>query len=386
MKPITYGRQQITDEDIQMVVEVLKSDFLTQGPTIPQFEFAFAEYVGARYAVAVNNGTAALHLCALALNVNPGDKIIVTPLTFAASANCIRYCGGEVVFCDIDKDTYLMDVEKLKTLLSLHPIGTFKGIIPVDFAGYPIRADVYREVADMYGLWIIEDACHAPGASFVDRKGNKHLTGNGSYADLTVFSFHPVKHITTGEGGMVTTNNPLLYERLLLYRSHGITKDPEKLSRQEGGWYMEMQELGYNYRITDFQAALGISQLNRAKKGVERRRELVQRYNRAFSSRKGVRTPLERDDVFHAYHLYVIQVKDRLGLYNCLRDHQIFVQVHYVPLHTMPYYLQQGNQLGDCPVVEEYYQHCLSLPLYPTLTNEEQDYVIQTILSFVGED
>lgn len=386
MKPIPYGRQQITEEDIRQVVDVLQSDYLTQGPVISQFESAFADYVGARYAVAVNNGTAALHLSALALHVTPGDKVIVTPLTFAASANCIRYCGGEVVFCDIDKDTYLMDVEKLEALLSTHPAGTFKGVIPVDFAGYPIQAERFREVADQYGLWIIEDACHAPGASFTDKKGKTHLTGNGVYADLTVFSFHPVKHITTGEGGMITTHDPELYERLLLYRTHGITKDPAKLTRQDGGWYMEMQDLGYNYRITDFQAALGLSQLRRAKAGVERRRQLVQRYNDAFASIKGILPPVERSDVEHAYHLYVIQVEDRLGLYNYLRKHQIFAQVHYVPLHTMPYYLNRGNKVGDCPVAEAYYEHCLSLPLYPTLTDEEQDYVIDTVLSFIEKN
>lgn len=382
MKPITYGRQEITDEDIRMVVEVLKSDFLTQGPMINQFEAAFANYVGARYAVAVNNGTAALHLSALALHVNPGDKVIVTPLTFAASANCIRYCGGEVVFCDIDKDTFLMDIDKLEELLASHPAGTFKGIIPVDFAGYPIQADKFRELADQYGLWIIEDACHAPGAYFLDSKGEKQLTGNGKYSDLTVFSFHPVKHITTGEGGMVTTNDPELYERLLLYRTHGITKDPEKLTRHDGGWYMEMQELGYNYRITDFQAALGLSQLKRADAGIERRRQLVKRYNEAFARVEDIHIPVEKKDVFHAYHLYVVQVPDRLALYNYLREHQIFAQVHYVPVHTMPYYLKQGNRIGDFPVVENYYDHCLSLPLYPSLRDEEQAYVIDKIISF----
>ncbi|MDD4515327.1 UDP-4-amino-4,6-dideoxy-N-acetyl-beta-L-altrosamine transaminase [Massilibacteroides sp.] len=385
MKPISYGRQHITEEDIQAVVDVLRSDYLTQGPQIDQFEKAFAAYVGAKYAVAVNNGTAALHLSALALQVKTGDKVIVTPLTFAASANCIRYCGGEVVFCDINADTYLMDLEKLRALLSTYPKGTFKGIIPVDFAGYPIQAEAFREIADSYGLWIIEDACHAPGAYFLNSKGQKQETGNGVYSDLTVFSFHPVKHITTGEGGMVTTNDPLLYERLLLYRTHGITKDPQKLMRQEGGWYMEMQELGYNYRITDFQAALGYSQLKRADSGVERRRRLIERYNSAFSRTDKIKTPVEEKGICHVYHLYVIQVEDRLGLYNYLREHQIFAQVHYVPLHTMPYYLERGNKVGDCPVVEEYYKHCLSLPLFPTLTDEEQNYIIDKVLSFVGK-
>ena len=222
-KPISYGRQHITEEDIQAVVDTLKSDYLTQGPKIPEFEQAFARYVGAKYAVAVNNATAGLHLAAGALGVKPGDKVIVTPMTFAASANCIRYCGGEVVFCDIDRDTYLMDIRKLRELLAAHPKGTFKGIVPVDFAGYPHQMEEFRKLADEYGLWILEDACHAPGGYFTDSKGEKQLCGNGRYADVAVFSFHPVKHIATGEGGMVTTNNKTLYDRLCLLRTHGIS-------------------------------------------------------------------------------------------------------------------------------------------------------------------
>ena len=228
-KPIPYGRQCITDGDIQAVIETLKSDYLTQGPKIKEFEAAFAEYVGAKYAVAVNNATSGLHLSATALDVRPGDKVIVTPMTFAASANCIRYCGGEVVFCDIDKDTYLMDIHKLESLLQLSPKGTYKGIVPVDFAGYPLQMETFRRLADEYGLWIIEDACHAPGGYFVDGNGQKQYCGNGSFADVSVFSFHPVKHIATGEGGMVTTNNKELYDRLCLYRTHGITKNPDLL-------------------------------------------------------------------------------------------------------------------------------------------------------------
>jgi len=383
MKPISYGRQSITDEDIRAVVETLQSDYLTQGPKIKEFEDAFAEYVGARYAVVTNNGTTALHLAALGLGVKSGDKVIVTPLTFAASANCIRYCGGEIVFCDIDPDTYLMDLGKLTALLEAHPKGYFKGIIPVDFAGYPIEAEAFRHLADAYGLWIIEDACHAPGAYYLDNAGNRQLSGNGRFSDMAVFSFHPVKHITTGEGGMITTNSTELYERMLLYRTHGITKDPAKMHRNDGGWYMEMQELGYNYRITDFQAALGLSQMSRAEQGVERRNEIAGRYDRAFASVTGIKTPFVAKNIYHAFHLYVIQVEDRQGLYNFLRENQIFAQVHYVPLHLMPYYQSLGSKVGDCPVMEEYYKHCLSIPMYPTLTDEEQDYVIAKILEFV---
>lgn len=382
-KPIPYGHQHITEEDIQAVVETLKSDYLTQGPKITEFEQAFAEYVGAKYAVAVNNATAGLHLAADALGVKPGGKVIVTAMTFAASANCIRYCGGEVVFCDIDPQTYLMDFRKLQELLASYPKGTFKGIVPVDFAGYPHRMEEFRQLADEYGLWIIEDACHAPGGYFIDSKGEKQRCGNGKFADAAVFSFHPVKHIATGEGGMVTTNDKALYERLCLLRTHGITRNPERLHENHGGWYYEMQELGYNYRMTDFQAALGISQLKRADEGLCRRQEIAARYNEAFRNIKEIKTPFAAPDVLHAYHLYIIQVPDRLGLYNYLRENGIYAQVHYVPLHLMPYYRQFGNRKGDLPVVEEYYQHCLSLPMFPTLTGEEQEYVIEKVIEFV---
>ena len=382
-KSIPYGRQNITEEDINAVIETLKSDYLTQGPKIGEFEKAFAEYVGAKYAVAVNNATAGLHLSAISLGVNSGDKIIVTPMTFAASANCVRYCGGEVVFCDIDKDTYLIDIQKLEDQLRKAPRGTYKGLILVDFAGYPLNLEAFRKLADTDGLWIIEDACHAPGGFFKDSEGKKQYCGNGNWADVSVFSFHPVKHIATGEGGMVTTNSKELYDKLCLYRTHGITKDPGLLSENHGGWYYEMQELGFNYRITDFQAALGVSQLKRADTGLKRRQLIARRYNEAFAKNNNIKIPFVSDDVFHAYHLYIIQVEDRLGLYNYLRERGIYAQVHYVPLHLMPYYAQRGNKKGDFPVVENYYEHCLSLPMYPTLTDEEQDYVIANVLHFL---
>lgn len=383
-KPIPYGRQHITDEDIQCVIDALKSDYLTQGPKIKEFEEAFASYVGCKYAIAVNNATAALHLAATALDVNPGDKVIVTPLTFAASANCIRYRGGEVVFCDVEEDTYLMDIKKLSRLLSQSPKGTYKGIVLVDFAGYPANLEAFRQLADEYGLWIIEDACHAPGGYFIDSKGEKQLCGNGNFADVSVFSFHPVKHIATGEGGMATTNCKELYEKLCLYRTHGITKNPALLHENHGGWYYEMQELGYNYRIIDFQAALGISQLKRADMGLARRQEIARRYREGLSDLKGVKLPFVSDQVFHAYHLFIIQVEDRLGLYDYLHKSNIYAQVHYVPLHLTPYYKQLGNKEGDQPVMEEYYKHCLSLPMYPTLTDEEQEYVIVKIKEFLS--
>lgn len=382
-KPIPYGRQNITEEDIEAVIETLKSDYLTQGPKIHEFEEAFARYIGVKYAVAVNNATAGLHLGATVLGVQSRDKVIVTPLTFAASANCIRYCGGEVVFCDIDPNTYLMDVDKLRELLSSYPKGTFKGLVPVDFAGYPINLEVFKEIANEYGLWIMEDACHAPGAYFVNSTGVKRCSGDGQYADLGVFSFHPVKHIATGEGGMITTNDRDLYNKLCLFRAHGITKNSEKMFENHGGWYYEMQELGYNYRITDFQAALGISQLKRAEIGLERRQKIASHYDEVFKIKIGIKIPYRAENVYHAFHLYIIQVEDRLGLYNFLRENNIYAQVHYVPLHLMPYYRQLGNKGGDCPVVEEYYNHCLSLPMYPALTDEEQEYVIEKVLEFI---
>lgn len=381
-KPIPYGRQHITDEDVAAVVETLRSDYLTQGPKIKEFEEKFASYVGAKYAVAVNNATAGLHIAAKSLGVASGQKVIVTPITFAASANCIKYCGGEVEFCDIDPRTYLMDANKLREILESNPKGTFAGIVIVDFAGYPHNLEEFRDIANEYGLWIIEDACHAPGAWWTDSKGKKQLSGNGLWADCTVFSFHPVKHIATGEGGMVTTDNPELYKKLELYRTHGITRDPDLLTRNDGGWYYEMQELGFNYRLTDIQAALGISQLSRADAGIKRRQEIARRYDRGLEDLPMVRTPYRDDNILHAFHLYVIQVPDRKALYEYLRSEGVLAQVHYVPIHLMPYYRRDGWKEGDLPVAEEYYRHCLSLPMFPTLTDEEQDYVIDKIHEF----
>ena len=381
MKKIPYGRQHITDEDIQAVVTVLKSDWLTQGPDIKQFEDAFAAYIGAKYAVAVSNGTAALHLCAMALNVQPGDKVITTPITFVASANCVRYCGGEVVFADIDPSTYLLDINKVRELLENAPIGTYKGIIPVDFAGRPVDLEAFRKLADEYGLWIIEDACHAPGGYFIDSTGKEQKCGNGTFADLAIFSFHPVKHIAAGEGGMITTNDEQLYKHLLNLRTHGIQQDASKKVYDHGVWYYEMQELGFNYRLTDFQAALGNSQLKRANQGLARRREIATIYQKAFEGKsyiKGQSGVIEG----HAYHLYVVEIEDRKGLINYLREQNIFAQVHYIPVHFMPYYRQFGWKEGDMPNAENYYSNCLSIPIYPTLTEKEQQFVIDKIKEF----
>jgi len=278
MKPIPYGKQHITEDDIAAVVSVLRSDFLTQGPAITAFEKSFADYIGCKYAVAVNNGTSALHLAALVLGVNESTNVITTPITFAASANCIKYCGGNVYFADIDPDTYCLDINSVRNLINSKPKGFFNGIIPVDLAGYPVNMEAFRALADEFEMWIIEDACHAPGGSFVDSTGKECFCGDCSFADVSIFSFHPVKHIACGEGGMVTTNSEELYKELLLLRTHGITKDPSLLEKNDGGWYYEMQELGYNYRLTDFQAALGSSQLEKAGQRLKTRREIAERY------------------------------------------------------------------------------------------------------------
>lgn len=394
MKAIPYGKQEITDQDIDAVSKILSSDFLTQGPVVKAFEDAFANYIGCRYAVAVANGTAALHLSALALNVKPGQKVITTPITFAASANCIRYCGGEVVFADIDPETYLIDIRKVRVLLEQAAPGEFAGIIPVDFAGRAVDLEALRVLADEFGLWILEDACHAPGGFFSDSKEQTQRCGNGKFADAAIFSFHPVKHIACGEGGMITTNNKAIYDRLVVYRTHGITRDVTQFTNSAAfaagqpsetypGWYMEMQELGYNYRLTDFQSALGLSQLSRADAGLARRREIAARYYNAFRNNKNIKSQSGIVEG-HAYHLYVIEVENRLGLYNFLRSHNIFAQVHYIPVHLMPYYRRMGWKEGQLPHAENYYKGCLSLPMFPSLSDEEQAYVITKVLEFIG--
>jgi UDP-4-amino-4,6-dideoxy-N-acetyl-beta-L-altrosamine transaminase len=381
MKPIPYGRQNITKEDIDAVVETLQADFLTQGPKVKEFEDKFASYVGAKYAVAVNNATAGLHLAVLTLGLNPGERVITTPITFAASANCVRYAGGEVWFVDIDQDSYLLSLESTKKLIESKPKGFFKGIIPVDFAGLPINLEAYRELANKHNLWIIEDACHAPGGYFTDSKGIKQNCGNGKFADLAIFSFHPVKHIACGEGGMVTTNSEEQYKKLLLLRSHGITK--ENMKENHGGWYYEMQELGFNYRLTDIQSSLGITQLSKNNIGVKRRNEIAETYKKAFKGK--IKYQNLPEGTLNAHHLFIIEVEDRKGLYDYLRTHQIFAQIHYIPIHTLPYYNEIGYNGADLSNSENYYSKCISLPMYPSLSDEEQDFVLAKVIKFVSK-
>ena len=380
MKVIPYGRQHIDQNDIDAVVATLQSDYLTQGPKIKEFEEGFASYIGANYAVAVNNATSGLHLAVLALGLNEGERVITTPITFAASANCVRFAGGEVWFADINLDTYLLSLEHTKTLIESKPKGFFKGIIPVDFAGLPLDLEAFRKLADAHDLWIIEDACHAPGGYFTDTSGKKQMCGNGSYADIGIFSFHPVKHIACGEGGMVTTNSEALYKKLLLLRTHGITKD--NMSENHGNWFYEMQTLGFNYRLTDIQAALGITQLAKNDKGVTKRNEIADRYQKAFAGK--IKFQSLPEGSYNAHHLFVIEVADRKGLYDFLKSHNIFAQIHYIPVHTLPYYKSIGYGDADLSNAEVYYQKCISLPMYPTLGMEDQDFVIGKVLTFIN--
>lgn len=380
MHTIPYGRQHITQSDIDAVIATLQSDYLTQGPAVDAFEQAFAQYIGCRYAVAVANGTAALHLAALALGFANGKRVITSPITFSASANCVLYGGGQIAFADIDRQTYLIDLNQVESLLKQ---GGYSGIIPVSFAGYPIHAQDLRYLSDRYGCALLEDACHAPGAWFSDHAGTRQMSGNCAYTDAAIFSFHPVKHIACGEGGMIMTNREDIYQKLLLLRTHGITKNPQLMQQpNEGGWYHEMQILGFNYRMPDILCALGTAQLQRANENLLRRQAIARRYYAELSD-----TPLHLPaqppaDQLHAYHLFIVETEQRKALYDYLRQHQIFAQVHYIPVHTMPYYQSLGFRRGQFPLAEDYYARCLSIPMYHSLSDDEQSYVIDTLHRF----
>lgn len=375
MHYIPYGRQDINEDDINAVVEVLKSDFLTTGPKVAEFEQKFAEYVGAKYAVAVSNGTAALHIACLAAGIKEGDEVITSPITFAASANCALYCGAKPVFADIDPVTYNIDCKSIEQLIT----DKTKAIIPVHYTGQPCDMDEIHRIADKYNLLVIEDAAHAVGAEY---KGKKI----GGLSDMTEFSFHPVKHITCGEGGIVTTNDEKLYEKLKLYRTHGITRNPNEMSKYDGAWYYEQIGLGYNYRITDFQSALGMSQLKRIETFLKRRREIADKYNQAFQNVDGITIPKQLKDTNSAWHLYVIQVDKsiRRQMFDFLRENNIGVNVHYIPVYTFSYYREHGYQDVKCEHAEALYESIISLPMYYGLKDEEQDYVIDKVKEFLS--
>ena len=373
---IPYGKQTIEQDDIQAVVDVLKSDFLTTGPKIAEFEQTVADYVGAKYAVAISNGTSALHAACFAAGIRPGDEVITTPLTFAASANCVLYCGGTPVFADVDPKTYNIDPEDIRGKIT----DRTKAIIAVHLAGQPCDMDAIHSIAREHGLIVIEDGAHALGSVY---KGKKV----GSLSDMTTFSFHPVKPITTGEGGMIVTDNEDFYKKMVLFRSHGITRDDSMMTRNDGPWFYQQFDLGYNYRITDIQCALGCSQMKKLDRFLARRKEIVARYNEAFADCDNIITPYQLSDTESGWHLYIVQVKncDRRKVFENMREKGIGVNVHYIPVYMHPYYQEHGYENVHCANAEEIYSHIISLPLYPGLTSEQQDYVIDTLKSLCGE-
>lgn len=393
---IPYGRQSIDDADIEAVVKVLKSDYLTTGPAVAAFEKKVADYVGAKYAVAVSNGTAALHVACLAAGIGEGDEVITTPITFAASANCVLYCGGTPIFADIDPDTYNISPAELERKITSRT----KAIIPVHYTGQPCDMDAILEIARKHDLLVIEDGAHALGASY---KGKKI----GSIADMTCFSFHPVKPVTTGEGGMIVTDNEELYHKLVLYRSHGITRDNDMMQQYEdqlwqstdpalqeaaemlrgdvmdpGGWYYQQLELGYNYRITDIACALGASQMDKLDRFLERRRQIAGKYDEAFADIPQIKIPWQQEGCQSGWHLYMIQTmeRSRREVFDGLRQAGIGVNVHYIPVYRHPYYQRNGYAGVHCLNAEAFYERAVSLPIFPGLTGSQQDYVIEHVI------
>lgn len=371
---LPYGRQWLDEDDIAAVIEVLRSDWLTTGPKVNQFEEKFADFVGAEEAVAVSNGTAALHAAMYAADIGPGDEVIVSPMTFAASANCVVYQGGAPVFADVDPDTLLIDPAQVEANITPRT----KAIVAVDYTGQPCNYDALRAIADLHDLILAADACHAVGGSYKGRPV-------GSLADLSTFSFHPVKHITTGEGGMITTDDAELARRMRVFRNHGITTD-HRQREKEGSWFYEMVDVGYNYRLTDVQCVLGLSQLRKLSGWVKRRQEIARRYDEAFADLPVVQPLAVREDVSHAYHLYMVQLDleqlkvDRAQVFSALVAEGIGVNVHYIPVHLHPFYRKRfGTGPELCPVAEAAYERLVTLPMFPRMSDGDVGDVIAAV-------
>lgn len=378
---IFYGKQSIDENDIDAVVEVLKSDFLTQGPAIEKFEKCVAEYCGAKYAVAVTSATAALHISCLSAGFGKDDILWTSPITFTASANCGRYCGADVDFVDIDPSTYNMSIAELEKKLQAAEIKP-RVVVPVHLAGQSCEMDKIYKLSQKYGFKVIEDASHAIGADYKETK-----VGCCKYSDMTVFSFHPVKIVTTGEGGMVLTNDKDLYEKLVLYRSHGITRDPKLMTgTADGPWYYQQIDLGFNYRMTDMQAALGYSQMQKVNEFVSKRRYLAKRYNELLKNINGIQLPDQNEDTKSSWHLYVVRVdfskisKTKNQIFAEMKEKGICLNLHYIPVHTQPYYENLGFKGGDFPNSEKYYEEAFTLPLYYSLTDEQQDHIVKSLV------
>lgn len=371
--PIPYAKHEITTEDIDAVVEALKSEFLTNGEFLPAFENEFAGYTGAKHAIGVSSGTAGLYLAVRALGLEPGQKVIVPSLTFTATANAALHNGGCVEFVDIDPETLLLDIHQISTLVEANP-KQYAGIIAVDFAGYPVDSKELSDLCKQHQMWFVEDAAHALGA-VSKRHGDEVVVGSSEYADATVFSFHPTKHITTGEGGMVTTNRTDVDSKLRLLRNHCL--DRRNAQTEKEGWYYRIEELGYNYRLGEMNAALGLSQLRRLNHNLARRQEIAQKYKCAFAN-SDIGLPKYDELQINAYHLFIVRVQNRKNVYDALRTRGIFPQVHYVPLHKQPFFEAAVGRV-NLPNTETYYHECLSLPIYSTLSDNDQSYVIDSI-------
>ncbi|MBA4416970.1 MAG: UDP-4-amino-4,6-dideoxy-N-acetyl-beta-L-altrosamine transaminase [Syntrophus sp. (in: bacteria)] len=377
MKQIPYATQWIEEDDILAVANALRSSNLTQGSLVEEFEKSIAQYCGAKYAVAVNSGTSALHIACLAAGISAKDEVITSANTFVASANCVLYCGGKPVFADIEAKTALVDPIDIKRKIS----NKTKAIIPVHFAGQPADMEEICKIAKENNLTIIEDAAHAIGAKYRSQNGRDWVkVGSCFHSDMTILSFHAIKHITTGEGGMVLTNDHDLYEKLVFYRSHGITRNIKYMKEAEGIWYYEMHDLGFNYRLTDMQCALGISQLKKLDKFIARRKEIAKMYDEAFSNMERIDFIKEKEGFDSSRHLYVVLVENRKNVFNWLKaETNVGVNVHYIPVYLHPYYRRLGYERGLCPTAEEYYSRAISIPMFPKLTNDEIEYVIEKI-------